>query len=569
MTDPVTHATTAPVTRPVSAIDQLSDQVGEDLASLNPMLSTLMGWPGFDHRLDDLGPDGFERRHDFLRSARSRVEAAVAQDTGEQLARDVLVERLDAWLGDHDSGWALAPVNVMESPVQLVRQVFDVMTTNTADERDQMQQRLLAVPDALAGYRQSLELALDRGLPPAARQVRRCVTQSRTYAGSGSGTGFFSTDLTERLGDTDEVWTRAAAAADAAYGELADFLEREIGPRASTADAVGEQRYRLGVRQHLGVEIDVTQTYAWGWAEFLRLRQELTEVATAIAPGRTPAEAAAVLDEQPRYQLRGIDAFQDWMQELSDRCLAELGRTSFEVPEPLRALNCRVAPAGGGLGAYYIGPNDDFSRPGTMWFSLDRAKQVHPSWRDTSTVFHEGVPGHHLQVAVAVLRRDRLNSFQRMWAITSGHCEGWALYAERLMRELGYFADEGDLLGHLNSQLFRAARVVLDIGMHLQLPIPSGTGFREGERWTPEIGLEFLSTCTLLPVDEARDEIDRYLGWPGQAIAYKVGERIWRDGREEARKRHGAAFDAKGFHSAALDLGNMGLGPLTAALGRL
>ena len=568
MTEPVTPATTA--TGPASAIDQLSDQVGGELAALNPMLATLMGWPGFDHLLGDLGPDGHDQRLESLRTARGRVELVVADGPEQQLARDVLVERLDAWIGDYASGWALAPVNVMESPVQVVRQVFDVMTTRTADERDTMRQRLFAVPQALAGYRDSLGLAVDRGQVPAARQVRRCVTESRTYAGTGPGTGFFSTDLTERVGGTpDPAWEQAAAAADAAYAELADYLEHEIGPRASPEDAVGEQRYRIGVRQHLGVEIDLAETYTWGWSEFLRLRTELTEVAAAIAPGRTPAQAAAVLDEQSRYHAQGIDGFQAWMQDVSDRCITELGRSSFEVPEPLRALDCRVAPPGGGLGAYYIGPNDDFSRPGTMWFSLDRSQEIYPTWRDTSTVFHEGVPGHHLQVAVAVLRRDRLNSFQRMWAITSGHCEGWALYAERLMRELGYFADEGDLLGHLNSQLFRAARVVLDIGMHLQLPIPSGTGFREGERWTPEIGLEFLSTWTLLPADEARDEIDRYLGWPGQAIAYKVGERIWLAARDDARHRHGPAFHAKAFHSAALDLGNMGLGPLADALARL
>ena len=558
------------MTEPVSPIDQLSDQVGGELAALNPMLATLMGWPGFDHLLGDLGPDGHDQRLEALRSARGRVESVVADGPAQQLAREVLVERLDAWIGDYASGWALAPVNVMESPVQLVRQVFDVMTTRTADERDIMRQRLLAVPQALAGYRDSLRLAVDRGQVPAARQVRRCVTESRTYAGAGPGTGFFSTDLTGRVGGTpDPAWEQAAAAADAAYGELAEYLEHEIGPRASPEDAAGEQRYRLGVRQHLGVEIDLAETYTWGWSEFLRLRKELTEVAAAIAPGRTPAEAAAVLDEQSRYHAQGIDGFQAWMQDLSDRCITELGHSSFEVPESLRALDCRVAPPGGGLGAYYIGPNDDFSRPGTMWFSLDRTQEIYPTWRDTSTVFHEGVPGHHLQVAVAVLRRDRLNSFQRMWAITSGHCEGWALYAERLMRELGYFGDQGDLLGHLNSQLFRAARVVLDIGMHLQLPIPSGTGFREGERWTPAIGLEFLSTGTLLPSDEARDEIDRYLGWPGQAIAYKVGERIWLTARDDARRRLGPAFDAKAFHSGALDLGNMGLGPLADALARL
>lgn len=196
-------------------------------------------------------------------------------------------------------------------------------------------------------------------------------------------------------------------------------------------------------------------------------------------------------------------------------------------------------------------------------------KEEYSTWREVSTVYHEGAPGHHLQIATAVDQAQRLNKFQRLACIVSAHAEGWALYAERLMRELGYLSDDGDLLGMLNEQLFRAARVIVDIGMHLQLPIPAGTGFHEGEIWTPELGLEFMLTRTITDTANVRDEIDRYLGWPGQAPSYKLGERLWLSAREDARARHGAEFDLKRFHRQALEMGSMGLDTLREQLARL
>ena len=206
---------------------------------------------------------------------------------------------------------------------------------------------------------------------------------------------------------------------------------------------------------------------------------------------------ADLLDDDPRYQVTGTDGLQRWMQDLSDGAIDELGRTHFDIPGPMRTLDCKIAPPGGGVGAYYTGPSDDFSRPGAMWWSVEQGREMFSTWREVTTVYHEGVPGHHLQIATAVYERDSLNDFQRLMAGTSGHAEGWALYAERLVRELGYLDDDGDLLGMLDAQLFRAARVVVDIGMHLELEIPAGTGFHEGERWTPELGLEFLLTRTI------------------------------------------------------------------------
>jgi len=159
----------------------------------------------------------------------------------------------------------------------------------------------------------------------------------------------------------------------------------------------------------------------------------------------------------------------------------------------------------------------------------------------------------------------------RLMCWCAGHGEGWALYAERLMDDLGYLDDPGDRLGMLDAQAFRAARVVVDIGMHMQLRIPPDNpfGFHPGERWTPELGLEFLRQHTRMEDAFIRFELDRYLGWPGQAPSYKVGERIWLQARDEARARQGANFDLARFHRAALDLGSLGLDPLRESLARL
>ena len=255
------------------------------------------------------------------------------------------------------------------------------------------------------------------------------------------------------------------------------------------------------------------------------------------------------------------------MQELSDGAVAELGRTHFDIPEPIRTLDCKIAPPGGGVGAYYTGPSDDFSRPGAMWWSVEEGRETFSTWREVTTVYHEGVPGHHLQIATAVYERESLNDFQRLMAGTCGHGEGWALYAERLMRELGYLDDDGDLLGMLDAQLFRAARVVIDIGMHLELEIPAGTGFHEGERWTPELGLEFM-----LDPDDHRSR--RTLAT--RSTATSAGRARRRATRSASACGCRAAttpapatatrFDLKAFHTKALQFGGMGLDPLLGLL---
>ena len=554
------------------SIDAVSDEFVARLCTASPMTAIWLGRaePG-DARLDDLSPEGLAALDDIAARALHAAERAVAAQPGDVLSRDVLTERLRLQRDTFASGWVQAQLNVIDSPLQNVRMLFDLMPTVTDADWQAVAERMSAVPAALAGYRQSLRFAADRGRVAAARQVTKCAEQCVTYAGTPSSPGYFGRLAAgaARTGPLGAALAAHAAAADRAFGELGEFLTGELRRRAPEHDAVGRDRYALASREFLGSSVNLDETYAWGWQEFLSIEAELKAVAERITPGAGPAGAAAALDRNPRYQVRGPAALTEWMQRLSDQAISDLGRTHFDIPQPVRVLDCRIAPPGGGVGAYYTAPDADFSRPGRMWFSLEQGRDEFPIWREVTVVYHEGAPGHHLQIATATFQRAHLNDFRRLLAGTSGHAEGWALYAERLMRELGYLDDDAALLGMLDGQLFRAARVVVDIGMHLELPIPAGTGFHEGEIWSPELGLEFLLTRTVSDPAHCRDEIDRYLGWPGQAPAYKVGERVWREGRADAARRHGAAFDLKAFHTAALAWGGLGLDSLQRQLAEL
>jgi uncharacterized protein (DUF885 family) len=254
-----------------------------------------------------------------------------------------------------------------------------------------------------------------------------------------------------------------------------------------------------------------------------------------------------------------------WLQELHDQALAELHGRHFDIPEPIRKIEVMIPPPGGAAAAYYTGPSEDLSRPGRTWWPTG-GNMKFPKWGDVTTVYHEGVPGHHLQVATAQMQRENLSRYQRLLTFISGHGEGWALYAERLMGELGYLENPDYYLGMLSGQALRAVRVIVDIGMHLELPIPAGERFHPGEVWNYDLAVDFSTQRTGRPKWFMESEIVRYLGWPAQAISYKVGERFWLEVREAAKKAKGAAFDLKAFHTHALNVGPMGLEQLQREL---
>ena len=334
---------------------------------------------------------------------------------------------------------------------------------------------------------------------------------------------------------------------------------RELAPRAPQADGFGRDRYALWSRYFIGATVDLDETYAWGLDQLAAITAEQTEIARRIAgPGATVEDAIARLDADTARKLHGTDELQRWMQTTADSAIAALDGTHFTIAEPLHRLECRIAPTQTG-GIYYTGPSDDLSRPGRMWWSVPPGIEEFSTWRERTTVYHEGVPGHHLQVGTAVVNREELNDYRRLASWTSGHGEGWALYAERLMADLGFLDDDGDRLGMLDGQRMRAARVVFDIGVHLGLPAPDELG---GGTWDADKGWELLQRNLHQAEGFNRFEWMRYLGWAGQAPSYLVGQRLWLEIREKARAAaaaKGEELDLAAFHSRALNLGSLPL----------
>ncbi|GGD27513.1 DUF885 domain-containing protein [Nocardioides daphniae] len=554
-------------------VDALSDAYVDDYAALDPVAATYFGVEGHDHALTDLSPEGFDARDELAARAYAAVEAASPTDAREAVARDAFLERLGLQRALSRAGYERSDFSVISSGLHSIREVFDLMPTEGEEAWATIAARLEAIPETLTGYRVTLGDEAAKGRVAAARQYTEVAAQVERWTGQvGTGGDFFA-GLVARSEASGTLRTRLEAAASRASRAFADFglfLDDEMAPQGRTNEAVGREHYALASQAFLGARIDLEETYAWGWTELKRISDDMAATADRILPGATLTEAVAALDADPARRIEGREPFRQWMQELADRTVAELADVHFDIPEPIRRIECCLAPTNDG-GIYYTGPSEDFSRPGRMWWSVPDGIDSFTPWREVTTVFHEGVPGHHLQVGQAAYRADKLNRWQRTMCWVSGHGEGWALYAERLMDDLGHLADPADRLGMLDGQALRAARVIVDIGMHLELEIPRDNpfGFHPGERWTPALGLEFMRQHSQMDDPTLVFEVNRYLGWPGQAPSYKVGERIWLEARDEARARAGDAFDLKQFHRDALDLGSLGLDPLRAALAQL
>jgi uncharacterized protein (DUF885 family) len=546
------------------AIYDLADRYVERIAELDPVSATLRGIQGHDSEMTDLSPAGVEARAELVGATLATLTTLEPVTDRERIAAGVIDERLQVLADRHRAGDDYRDLNNINSPMQAVRQVFDVMPMETAEQWEAVLSRLRKVPQGIQGLCATLREGLQRELAAARRQALTCAEQARVWSGGRPGTpAFFSTLVGKaRQGNAPNGTFRrsleaAAEGADAAYADLWRFLRDDYAPRAAERDPVGPERYALGVRLALGREIDVRQAYLWGWEELHRIESEMRAVSHRILPEAPLEEVLHLMEADPTRAIEGVEAFRDWLQELMDRTIAELNGVHFDIPRPIQRVEAMIAPAGGAAAMYYTGPSEDFSRPGRTWYpTLGRTR--FPLWGEVSTAYHEGVPGHHLQVGQVRYLAGELSRYQRTLAWCPGYGEGWALYAERLMKELGYLDHPDYELGMLRAHAFRATRVIVDIGMHLELEIPAGEE-DGGRRWTPELALEFSLVHSHNSRDFMVSEIVRYLGWPGQAIAYKLGEREILALRSELRQRQGAAFDLKGFHARLLGLGPMGL----------
>lgn len=534
----------------------LADEVVRTFSECQPDLALISGIAGNDDRWTDYSAEAADRFAEKLRAIRANlVEMPPAQDRWDSLAIEVVESFLAERIDDHERFEYFFDLNAIESPTQQMRVVFDVIDVSGESGKQAVLRRLETLPAALASYRARLAAGMRRGLVVAKRQVRAVLQQSRHLAGGSS----FFLSLKTPLSAFDQAQVdRAIERARVAFSEFAGWLEQEYLVAATERDAVGAERYSRAARRFLGSSIDAVETYAWGWQQVRDIEAKMRAVSSEILPGAPISDVIEMLKTDPSRCASDGEALVRVVAERQQRALADLDGVHFDIPDAIRRIDVKIAPPGGVLGAYYLQPNEDFSRPGTVYYSLGETRPI-PIWNEITTAYHEGFPGHHLQVGLQVYFAERLTRLHRLLVCYSGYAEGWALYAEELMNELGYLEKPEYVLGMLAAKLFRAARVVIDIGLHLELEIPDDEPFHPRETWNFELAAEFLEKRVFAPRERAESEVTRYLGWPGQAISYKVGERVFFELRDAVAKREQERFDLKRFHERVLGSGSVGL----------
>lgn len=568
--------------RDESSARGIADEYTYALAGLDPALGIRLGFPGTPPALPDLSSGGIAAVADLarrtLRSLDALEQAGTPAEPMDARCAQLLRERLNAELAlrdeseeDHrtvgvfNGGWTLtAPTS---APLMGIRDLFTLMPSATTDDWQAVAELMNATPVAIAQYRSTLAAGLGRGIVSGPSQVRAVIaTLDQMLAGGPAG--WFGTIVAPAPDACRATADKAAAAIHRAYGEMRDWLHQHYVPACvDTPDPVGRDRYRRFARQWNGADLDLDEASSWAWQQFHDIWSRMEAVAATVRPGATPLEAMAWLNEHGEaYDVP--DGILGYLQGLIDDVITALQGTHFDLPEPLRKVEAMQAPAGSMAAPYYSQPTLDFSRPGRTWLPTRGLARM-PVWNLIALWYHESVPGHHMQVGLWTYLAGEMSVYQGSMGFVAGNAEGWALYAEQLMNELGYLDDPAAQLGFLNAQMQRTQRVIIDIGMHAGLTFPPDSPFRPGALVEPASAREFYGTYCGLPSDQLDSEMIRYLSIPGQAICYKLGERVWMAGRAAAQAAQGSAFDLKTWHMAALSLGSLGLDDLAGELAQL
>ncbi len=535
----------------------------ERLAEVDPRAAQALGRT-VESQLPRVAPDDFDTRRqigDRAAAALSRVVAAgpsvIAADLDLAAA---LGERLVADAQLDDSGFTQCLLAPLATPVQQIRETFDALPLRTDADAVRLAAEIRLVPAALTGYRETLRRSAGRGQRAAARQVAAVARQCRDWC-DPAGSDFF-TGLGRMAGSVPTLSPSAVRAVEqavpvaiSAFSAFADFLTTELLPAAPTRDGVGRELYEVTARAFLGAEVDLDETVAWGWSELDRIEREIAVTAREIHPDGLAA-AVAMLDADPRRSITGPDEIEAWLTDAVADIADRIDGNTVDLPPAARLPRCLVSRSGAGV-MYYDEPDPGLTRPGTIWWATEPGRGVH-TWRERTTVLHEGIPGHHLQIGTA-LTAPGLHPWQRALCHIHGYAEGWAHYSESWAGEIGLLDDPAERLGMLLGQAWRSARIVIDAGLHLDLPIPRGR-VPGADRWSYPVAVAELQRITGLGDRMASFEVDRYLGWPAQALSFRVGARLFADIVDAARNRPG--YCERTFHTDLLRRGPMGLSAL-------
>lgn len=521
-----------------SEIAKLSEDYLQKAIELTPSTATYIGIEGFDHLLDDYSFDAskeIESTKYFLKKLLFVKTETNAQSIAKSAMQEDLIQSLKILQGGyHNAAWG-----VVNSPVEDLQSLFAIMPTDTKVQKDNILKRVSLIPTALSQWRDCLLKAAETGFVNTRLETEETIKQFEKIANDKT---YQELITSLHLPEMDGV------RADEAHLETAKFLQGIYLPLTRINLGVGEKAYRQLAKCHVGTSIDLQKTFHDAIHELSYIQEEIKQVALSIYPDASSVEEVIQrLDADPAYQINGTDNLIRVVETFIEEAKTKL-QNQFKIPEQIKACVVKLDTESLDASPYYTSPSEDFSRPGAVSYPT-LGKEVFHLWRQVSTIYHESIPGHHLQIATSMLQSENLTTYQRNFGWNSGYGEGWALYAERIMDELGFYENPAYKLGHLLDRSLRTARVVIDMGIHLSDPDEGG--------WSFENAVEYLKAKTFIDHDYAVSEIHRYISWPGQAISYKIGEQYWLEARKKALE---SGISMQDFHAKMLEAGPMPLG---------
>jgi uncharacterized protein (DUF885 family) len=551
-----------------TVLSRLADHYWDEHLRDDPLKATEVGDRRFDDRLPDLMVDAVASRRDGLQQLAAEIGAVDPRSLSDLdlTTRDALVQVVESDVAMIDADLRRHTVSPGNAPIGLLN-LAGFQPADTPGAREAMVARWRAI----GPFVDELIANLARGLEGGAVGVRKLVDRSISQ-------------LDELLARRDADWPFVAPAdspdldAEAAAGfreglldamaesirpafvRYRDYLVNTISPAARDDDHPGlvhlprgEEAYASLARVHTTTDLTPSEIHDIGLREIERIDEEFIVLGERLLGTRSLDETLDRLRGDPALHFATRD-------EIEEVAQASLDRANASVPEwfgRLPSLPCdvvRMLPheEAHSTIAYYRDPVPDGSRPGRYYINTS-APETRPRYEAEALAFHESVPGHHLQVALAQELHD-LPAFRRHGMVTA-YVEGWGLYAERLSAEMGLYSGDVDRFGVASFDAWRASRLVVDTGMHAL-------------GWTRDQAIGFMLEHTALGPNNIANEVDRYIAWPGQALAYKIGQLELLRLRAEARERLGDRFDIRAFHDAVLTVGPLPLDTLRGVVER-
>jgi uncharacterized protein (DUF885 family) len=545
-----------------SPVNQLADRFWESILELNPTTATVYGDERYADRLEDPGPEGRARSRALM--VRTAAEAAAIPSDGlpteDRITRDMLMVIAGLQIEEDDQAFhQLRVVDQMSGPQQVLPQMTQFQAVDTPARLEAFVARLHAYPAYMAANAQILRDGLASGLTAPRIVAERTVAQIERMLDVPIESALIPS-MVKVAHDADrerirEIVREVVYPADQAFLEAlrGDYLGATREEPGLWSAPNGEQLYRTAVRSWTTLELDPEAVHRIGLDELESIEDERRAIARSEGFGDDTVGYRTHLDADPANQPASKEALVERATVDIERAMAAAPRYFGVLPRalcdvrPVEAYKEKDAPF-----AYYYPPATDGSRPGIYYangYDLPSRKYS----KLATTTYHEAVPGHHFQITLE-MENDRLITFRRLGArmVGGAYVEGWGLYSERLADEMGLFRDEAERFGMLDAQAWRAARLVVDTGLHAL-------------RWPRQRSIDFLKTAGLSETD-AVIETDRYICWPGQALTYKIGQREIQRLRAELSARDGSAFDLRAFHDAVLGHGSLPLATLAREL---